>query len=204
MITLKEVYNKISKQFDQTRGYVWPSIKDYLNTLKINSKVLDIGCGNGKNMLYRPELQMIGIDFSEEMVKISSKKGLDVICSDMCNLPFPDNSFDHFICVASYHHLDNENDRRKALNQFYRILKSGGTGFIQVWAMEQPPEAKRRFSQEDEMVPWKDKNGYIYYRYYHIYRKGQLEEEIISFEPKFDIIESGYQRGNWYVIIKKD
>ena len=68
--------------------------------------------------------------------------------------------------------------------------------------MEQPPEAKRRFSQENEMVPWNDKNGDIYYRYYHIYRKGQLEEEIKLLEPRFDIIDNGYQRGNWYVIVK--
>lgn len=37
-----------------------------------------------------------------------------------------------------------------------------------------------------------------FHRYYHLYRKGELEEEVISAGGK--VIKSGYERDNWWVI----
>ena len=44
-----------------------------LNLKKINSAV-DVGCGNGKNMLYRKDCTNIGCDFSTGLVNICQKK----------------------------------------------------------------------------------------------------------------------------------
>ena len=50
-----ETYNTIANHFDKTRSYVWPNIKKYIDTIKANSIVADIGCGNGKNMYRNPK-----------------------------------------------------------------------------------------------------------------------------------------------------
>jgi hypothetical protein len=53
------------------------------------------------------------------------------------------------------------------------------------------------------MVYFKKRNGEIFYRYYHIYKKGELEQEINDSNINFKIIESNYEYGNWYIIIEK-
>jgi hypothetical protein len=43
----------------------------------------------------------------------------------------------------------------------------------------------------------------VYERYYHIYKEGGLIKEINKLEPRFTIIGSGWQEGNWYVVVSK-
>ena len=109
--------------------------------------------------------------------------------------------------VASYHHLDNDNDRKKALNEMYRVLKNGGKCFIEVWAKEQNENTNKhtaKFKNNNNLVEWKStKTGEIYYRYYNIYSNNELLTEIISLKPEFFIIDSGYEKGNYYVILQK-
>lgn len=203
-LPIEEVYNRIANQFDYTRHRIWGSVKKFMNGLEPNSKVLEIGCGNGKNMLYRTDLDFHGIDISEKQIDICKKKNLKVEKSDMINLPFNDNIFDYEICIATYHHLDNDTDRQKALYEMYRTLKKDGTILITVWAMEQELDSNFHFSSTDEMVPWKSKDdGNTYLRYYHIYRKNELVNEIINLCPIFQIKSIEYELGNWAIILIK-
>ena len=75
-LSITDVYNKIAVEFDVTRVRIWGSVKKFLNEIIINTINLDNGCGNGKNMLYRPELTFKGIDISIEQVNICQKKVL--------------------------------------------------------------------------------------------------------------------------------
>ena len=50
---VEEVYDNISESFDNSRNKVWESVKEFLDTQEEYSIGLEIGCGNGKNMLYR-------------------------------------------------------------------------------------------------------------------------------------------------------
>ena len=203
-LTIEEVYDKISTQFNSTRHRIWKCVKHFLNSLEPNSKVLEIGCGNGKNMLYRKDLQFTGIDISQAQVEICKSKNLNVFKQDMTYLSFDDNSFDNILCVATYHHLDNDYDRKKALHEMYRALKSGGKALIVVWSMEQDSDSNFHFTTNDEMVPWKCKtDGITYQRYYHIYKKGELEEEISRLCSLFKVNEALWDVGNWYIIISK-
>ena len=65
------------------------------------STVYDIGCGSGRNMMY-PDLNFIGVDNCENLLKICRDKGLNVVYGDMCNLPVRDNSADYIISVAAF------------------------------------------------------------------------------------------------------
>lgn len=203
MLSTEEVYDKIAPHFDNTRQYVWNCVKEFLNILLPNTKLLDIGCGNGKNMLYRKDLQSYGIDISEEQINICKSKNLNVIKSNMTNLPFNSLYFDNIICIASYHHLDNVYDRKKALDEMYRVLKNDGKVLLTVWAREQEIDSKRHFNSSDEIVPWISKDGNTYYRYYHIYQKYDLEKEIQLLCPLFNIEQIQYDKGNWCIMLKK-
>ena len=200
-LTVAQVYNKIAKEFDKTRVSIWNNVKNFLDSIPVGSSVLDIGCGNGKNMLYRKDLLFQGIDISEEQVEICKQKGLDVTVSSMCLLPYRDGLFENIICVASYHHLDNDDDRCKALQEMYRCLSIGGRALITVWAIGQ--DGKKVFTKRDELVEWKSRDGSIYHRYYHMYNKGDLEEEISQLEPRFKHVEIGFEANNWWIVLEK-
>jgi len=128
-------YNLIANEFDKTRVRLWPCVKLFLDNFLPNSLILDIGCGNGKYMNYRDDIKIKGIDISQELVNICINKGFDVIKGNMTNLPYNDNYFDGIICIASYHHLENDNDRKKTLNEIYRVLKNNGVCFLEVWVI---------------------------------------------------------------------
>jgi ubiquinone/menaquinone biosynthesis C-methylase UbiE len=203
-IVIKQVYNQIAQDFDKSRVRIWPCVSRFLSKFNSGTELLDIGCGNGKNIIARPDLKFKGIDFSEQLVKICQNKGLDVIEANMTSIPLDDNSFDGFITVASYHHLSNDADRTKALAEMYRILKSGGSGLIVVWALEQPTDSTFHFTKSDELVKWTcNKTGQTFMRYYHIYSANDLPREITNFEPRFKIIEQGWEKGNWWIHITK-
>jgi SAM-dependent methyltransferase len=202
---IHEVYDNIAHDFDRTRFQVWPIIKKFINSLPANCTIADIGCGNGKNIdLSRKDINYKGMDISSEFVKICIKKGLDVIQGNILNIPFENNQFDNSMSIAVIHHLFDRMDRVKAISELLRITKKDGFVLLYVWAFNQPEKSKRKFSSYDEMVPYKTISGEIYYRYYHLYQENELESEVIEVKDyNCDIIESDYEYGNYYVIIKK-
>jgi len=203
MLSVREVYDKIAPHFDVSRQRIWNSVKLFLNSLNSDATVLDLGCGNGKNMLYRKNLKIRGIDNSKELIKICKRKHLDVSEASITDIPFKENEFDNMLCIATYHHLDNDTDRKKALKEMYRCLKPGGTILITVWALEQHEGSTFSFTKTDEMVPWTTTEGDVFYRYYHIYKKGALEEEINQLCPELHIEQVSWELGNWSLILKK-
>jgi len=220
----KELYSSISHEFDSSRQTkIWPCVGRFLSSFSKKSKILDIGCGNGKNMSF-PNLTFTGIDFCPEFVEICQGRGKNVVEGNMTSIPVPSEEYDGFIAVASYHHLDNDADRKKALEEMYRILKKGGRGLIVVWAREQEPDSRFVFNSTmktsqfgwDEFVDWK---GPCYKknnenkdekdekdekkRYYHIYEKGDLVSEVSTLCPSFCIESIEWEKGNWIVSMKK-
>lgn len=53
----------------------------------------------------------------------------------MTFLPFDNMFFDNLICIAAYHHLDNDFDRQKTLSEMYRVLKDNGKVLISVFSI---------------------------------------------------------------------
>lgn len=198
---LQNVYNKISEHFNITRYKVWPSTAYFLNSLDINSINVEIGCGNGRNMFYRRELNILGVDFCENFVKMVNKNGGRAIIGKMQDDLFEENSFDNLLCIAVFHHLDNDIDRLKTLNNFKKIVKKNGKLLISLWAMEQEETSPVRFNKKEEMVPWTDRfSNQIYYRYYRIFEENDFEE-YLKLVPELKIDEKFYENGNWIYIL---
>lgn len=201
MANIETVYNTIASDFNKKRFSVWNCVKRFLDSLTSHTKLLEVGCGNGKNMLYRSDIDAVGIDISDEQVSICKSKDLNVQKATMTSLPFSDASFDNIICIAVYHHLETDNERKQSLQEMYRVLKTGGKLFLTVWAMEQEVSSKRKFTHSDSMVSYKVDDS-THYRYYHIYSEGMLENEIKRFS-NFVVECVTYELGNWCIILKK-
>ena len=69
-----------------TRHYVWPCVKSFLVDKTSEQIGLEIGCGNGKNIIYNNKLNILGIDTCKEFLQLNPN--LNTIYSDCCRLPF--------------------------------------------------------------------------------------------------------------------
>ena len=93
---------------------------------KQKGRILDLGCGSGRNFIKVNGLRWTAIDFSEKMVgfaKVKAKKlgmDVDVWKADSTKLPFDDNSFDNVLCFAVIHCIDSTAKRKKTLKKKIR------------------------------------------------------------------------------------
>jgi demethylmenaquinone methyltransferase/2-methoxy-6-polyprenyl-1,4-benzoquinol methylase len=92
------------------------------------AKIVDLATGTGDLALALqrkiPAAEIIGADFSEEMLAIAKRKGVrQTMIADAMRLPFGDASVD---CVTVAFGLRNMEDYGGALREMGRVLKSGG------------------------------------------------------------------------------
>lgn len=63
---LFQVYEQIAGHFSTTRHKRWPRVDEFLQSVESGAVLLDLGAGNGKNVLNRNDiLQVINIIFPE-------------------------------------------------------------------------------------------------------------------------------------------
>ena len=208
---VQDVYNQIAHHFDKTRAYLWKGVIIFLEALPKHSLVLDVGCGNGRNMAdiftqKEPYLQFIGSDFSTEFTDICFNKGLEVLSDNNLKLSMRDNIFDAVISIAVIHHLSKKLDRIKCVNELIRVAKPGGRIFIQVWAWER--ETGKKYHDQEQMIRWTLDNTYsptgekqVLERYYYLFKKGELDSYIDL--EKVLIIDSYFEKNNWIIILEK-
>ena len=135
-IYVKNVYSEIADHFDKTRYHTWPKIKDFVMSLKKNTLIYDIGCGNGRNMKIRNDCIFIGCDNNEELLIQAKNKDLNCFYGDNLALPFTDDCAEAVLSIAVIHHFSTYERRLTALSELFRILKKGGLILIYVWAYE--------------------------------------------------------------------
>jgi demethylmenaquinone methyltransferase/2-methoxy-6-polyprenyl-1,4-benzoquinol methylase len=101
--------------------------------VKSGMKILDVCTGTGDIAIYFSEIygvkiEIIGVDFSENMLSIAKKRSLNFqnlqfIKGDALNLPFEDESFD--VVFISFG-LRNLEDIEKGILEMKRVTKPGG------------------------------------------------------------------------------
>jgi tRNA (uracil-5-)-methyltransferase TRM9 len=205
---VRNVYDDIAGHFSATRYKAWPVVDKFVRDRKRWSMGVDVGCGNGKNMLIRDDLHIIGFDLSIELLRICRSQGFDTVQGNMLSLPFRTESQEFAICIAALHHLASEERRKQAVQEMARILTTGSEVLIYVWALEQPPTSSLYRHQlqylsdnkQDVLVPWKTGNE-TQLRYYHLFQQNELEMLLIG--ANLHPVYSGYDRDNWYVCARK-
>ena len=173
---VKDVYEEIADHFSNTRVYKWSWVNNFLDKLKINSIVYDLGCGNGRNMNHG-SLKFIGIDNCENFIKICKERNLEVINSNITNIPLKTGTADAVICIAVFHHLSSEKNRIAALFEMKRLVKNGGKILLSIWSINQPAKTRRNFSNYgNNIVLWNNNKGKIYERYYYIFKLDEIRK----------------------------
>tara|TARA_B100001769_G_C22056263_1_gene567855 strand:+ start:248 stop:871 length:624 start_codon:yes stop_codon:yes gene_type:complete len=190
---VKNVYEKIAPHFDSTRVYKWSWVNEFLEKLDKNSLVYDIGCGNGRNMNYN-NLNFIGIDNCENFIKICNKKKLNVVMSNITEIPFKSNSADAILCIAVLHHLSSNENRIKALLELKRIVKPTGKILLSVWSINQPAKTKKSFNNYGNNIVLWNSYGKIYERYYYIFKLEEIKKLITL--CGLEIVKSEFNCGN--------
>jgi tRNA (uracil-5-)-methyltransferase TRM9 len=144
-------------------------------------KLLNVGCGHGADFLpFKDGFELYGIDFSAEMIKLANKYSqkhqfkVNLQTADARKLPFPDETFDWAISVATYHHIQKKEERVQAYRELKRVLKPGGEAFITVWNRCQ---TRFWFKGKEVMVPWKSRDVTLN-RYYYLYTYPEFEREV--------------------------
>ena len=183
---VRDSYNKIATEFKVTRVFTWKWTDNFIEKLEKDSKLLDIGCGTGRNTNYI-NINITGIDISEEQIK-QCNKGNNIV-ADMCELPFENNSFDNIISIASFHHLSNIDRRKLALYEMHRVLKKNGRVQLSVWSRIQPDKTRRKFEKYgDTVVKWREVP-----RYYYIFSIPEITDLLKQY---FVIISHIWDSGN--------
>ena len=194
---VKDVYEEIADHFKVTRVYTWTWIKDFIDKLENNSMIYDIGCGNGRNMNFENH-RFIGIDNCNKFVNMCLNNNKLAIYANMTNIDLPSNSADSIICIASFHHLSNQENRIMALNEIKRLIKPGCLILLSVWSINQPKKTKVVFnSYGNQMVNWNHK----YQRFYYIFRIEEIKSLFIN--CGLEIIDHKYDCGNEIFILNK-
>jgi SAM-dependent methyltransferase len=120
-----------------------------LLTGKRARKVLDLGCGSGRHVVYlaRNRFSVYGLDSSPEGIKRTRawlrKEGLkaDVRLQSMTKpLPFKDSFFDAVISVQVIHHATLA-EIRKVVKEIARVLKKDGVVYVTVPKLKNQAEA---------------------------------------------------------------
>jgi tRNA (uracil-5-)-methyltransferase TRM9 len=180
MSTMREIFNQIASGWYNFRHRsIFRTELEELAQRWPPGRLLNVGCAHGPDFLpFRQGFELYGLDFSNEMLKLAQKYSgkfkfaVSLVEADARQLPYADESFDWAIAVATYHHIEDKEDRLKAMQELRRVLKPDGEAFITVWNRWQP-----RFwlKTRSILVPWRRKDITLY-RYYYLFSYRELEE----------------------------
>ncbi|MEH1820379.1 MAG: methyltransferase domain-containing protein [Nostoc sp.] len=143
-----ETYDRAAVDYDAILKRYWHIEREPLIAslqLKPGQTVLDAAVGTGLNLpAYSEGVHVVGVDLSHKMMDEARKKRVSADItfkvSDLCNLDFPDNSFDaaasgFTFCVVS--------DPVRALAEILRVTKPGALIAILDYSKSQDPEIQK-------------------------------------------------------------
>lgn len=137
-----DVVKKTIETYEQTADFydsLYPDVNkeniDFFIDKLNEDKILDIGCGSGRDSEYfvNKGLDVIGIDLSNRFIEISQAKvpKAKFIKMDMRNINFPVNSFDGIWLMASLLHIPKL-EIKDTVIKFREVLKTNGIIYISV------------------------------------------------------------------------
>ncbi|MED1014208.1 class I SAM-dependent methyltransferase [Bacillus mycoides] len=168
-----------------------------------NSKILELGCGHGTNLLELARVhECTGIDISKEALQMGEKRaekaGVSIrfIESDFYSLPFEDSQFD---CVIGLYSLqfNDWNSALKVFKEIRRVLKKDGYLIFMIRSTARDMPTKYKIL-DDHGLTFISYEEHEYGMTYHHY----TEEEIRILTEGFGKIEL-YEETKHYTEEKK-
>jgi len=167
-------YNELAEEYDKETADFWdrfpPTIFNKFVKLS-KGKVLDVGSGPGRDglMLKKAGLDVVCLDASESMIRLSREKGLNSVIGDFMFLPFENESFDAVWSYTSLLHI-KKSEIKKSLDEIKRVLKPKGIfglGLI-----------------EGDTELYRESSGINRPRWFSFYRKEEIEKLLLEFDFK--------------------
>lgn len=134
--TINKMFDTIANKYDLMNNVISFGFHKFIKSKCINLleikdgyNIADLCSGTGDLAALikskNPRTNIIGVDFSKEMISIARKKNPNICfsCEDVTRLSFPDNTFD---IVTIGFGLRNIGNAEKAIDEIYRILKPNG------------------------------------------------------------------------------
>lgn len=173
---------------DLLKFFRWLNRNEPETTLDKNSLILDLGCGNGRNLVYMANqfnIKGVGYDISEEAINQAKKINPFIewkVRSIADKIDLPDESTDIVLDMMSSHFL-NEKERNFLLEELNRIIKPSGWLFFKSFLREGDLHAKRLLDKN----PAQEKGSYIHPRIgvqEHTWTTDEIKK---FFSPYFEI-----------------
>lgn len=196
----QKVWDSIAEDWNKFRVKTIEEVKEFLKDKK--GKVLDLGCGTGRNFM-KINGTIYGVDFSEEMIKhakINAKEKqieAEFLISSLGNLIFEDNYFDSAIYIAALHCVVLKEERENSLKELLRVLKPKGEALVTVWSKN---HRKLINLPKEATIEWKTKTEKLN-RYYYIYDKEELRKLLKN--TGFKIVSINEDKKNIVAIVRK-
>ena len=125
-------YDKVNRLMTFGQDKVWR--KNVRNHANEGMKILEVGCGPGSFAEDLVSLDVTCLDPSAEMLRVAKKrvdgarkkrgekpaKYVEAIAE---SIPLPDDTFDRVFCLFSFRDFQ---DKKKGLEEIFRVLKPGG------------------------------------------------------------------------------
>ena len=118
------------------RGILWSGVTHDLPELPLGSRVLELGCGNGKTLsvMIQRGWSVTAIDLSSKAVSLSrnvlkGSSAAEVMVADARSTPVKSTTFDAVFAIHVTGHMD-EPDREEIAREITRTLKPGGVLFF--------------------------------------------------------------------------
>ncbi|HEY9584041.1 MAG TPA: class I SAM-dependent methyltransferase [Candidatus Paceibacterota bacterium] len=153
-------------------------------------KVLDLGCGNGRNLIHIAQtygVRGVGYDLSDVAIKQAKRLGagldLDFVSRSIAGaIDLPDASVDMVFDMMSSHYLP-EKERLLLIGEIGRVLKPGGWFFYKTFLLDGDINAGNLLRK----FPANEKNSYIHPTIGSL-EHVSMEAEIRNiYEPYFEI-----------------
>lgn len=174
-----ETYNQLAKEYDDETVDFWSRFPaEFIDEFgkRVLGKALNVGSGPGRDsvLLRNRGIDVMCLDASESMVKMTEAQGLRSILGDFESMPFADGEFDGVWAYTSLLHVP-KSEIAQSMKEICRVLKSGG-----VFALGMI---------EGEFDGYRASSGIDLQRWFSFYAKEEIETllkehgfEIIHFE----------------------
>lgn len=171
-----DTYNKMAKEYDNETVDFWNQFpRTFLDKFVELSgkKIVDVGSGPGRDglLLQQTGKEVVCVDASEAMVKLSSERGLQSVLAGFDTLPFDDHSVDGVWSYTALLHIPKKSVST-SLKEISRVLKPSGIfalGLI-----------------EGDTEEYKESSGVDMPRWFSFYPKEEVEN--ICKEHGFDLV----------------
>lgn len=196
--SIASVYDQIADVYankNEDRGEVEGEIKKFANLMPQNARIVDLGCGVGFDSRdlkqLRPDLEILGIDSSTEMLKqfkqiapgITFKKG------DMLKVRINESSFDGIWLNAAFLHISKEK-AKELLVKILEWLKPGGYLYI-----------RTKEGKGEKVIPASKYGRSDLSRFFALYGKEELCRLLTENGFKIKELTTSKHKENWLIAI---